>query len=110
MNKEKWIERFKEKAYDFTETEKNSAQGWTCCAVGSRIQLERPNLIPDMERSLVHMGKLLTPRARRLGQKFYDYVQENNVEQAEKTFYKIQNLKTIFRDQNKHYFWWSKFI
>lgn len=110
MNKEEWIERFQKKEYGFTREEINSAFGWTCCAVGSRIQLEKPELIPDMLNHLVNMNTLLTPRARKLGQEFYNYVQEDKIEQAEKTFYKIQNLKTIFREPNKHYYWWSKFI
>lgn len=110
MNKEKWVERFKKREYMFTEEERSFAKGWTCCAVGSRIQLEKPELINDMSDGLVNMNTLLTPRARKLGQEFYNYVKEDKIKQAEKTFYKIQNLKTIFREPNKHYYWWSKFI
>lgn len=110
MNKEKWVERFKKREYMFTNEERSSAKGWTCCAVGSRIQLEKPELIPDMLNHLVNTRELLTPKAFRLGQEFYNYVQEDKIKQVEKTFYKIQNLKTIFREPNKHYYWWSKFI
>lgn len=110
MNKEKWIERFQKKEYLFEEHEIESAKGWTCCAVGSRIQLEKPELIDDMKHHTISMKKLLTPRAFRLGQKFYDYVQDNKVEKAEEIFYKIQSLETIFRELNKHYYWWSKYI
>lgn len=109
MNKDLWIKRFEDKIHKFTDEEVKSAIGWTCCAVGSRIQLERPHLINDIGNKEIKLRKLLTPKALRLGVKFHEYVKDDNLEQAEKTFYKIQNLKTIFIEPNKHYFWWSKY-
>jgi len=110
MNKKRWIERFQQKYYKFTDAEIDSARGWTCCAVGSRIQLEKPELIPIILNHDLMMDKLLTPKALRLGKKFYDAVRDNNVQEAERLFHQIQNLHTIFRDENKHYFWWSKYV
>ena len=109
MDKEKQIKRFQKKEYIFSKEEKQAADGWTCCAIGSRIQLERPDIIKDIGEAKIKMQKLLTPKAFLLGVKFNDKVDSDDVEGAERVFTKIQKLNIIFRDQDKYYFPWHRF-
>jgi hypothetical protein len=105
-----WLERFNNKIEKFSTCENNDARGWSCCAVGSRIQLERPELIENITNKRIMLRKLLTPRAYYLGVKFYDAVTVNNVEKAEKIFNKIQSLDNIYRNPMIPYYPWSKYF
>ena len=106
MTKEEWKESFKLKYKHFTWDERDAAQGWTNCAIGCRLKEEFPDI--DIKKS--SMRKLLTPKAHRLGRKFFDYVDDNNVEKAEKTFNEIQLMDEIVRDENKTYHFWDAYL
>lgn len=106
MDEQDWKDEFKVKYTEFSGDAKEAARGWTCCAVGCRITEEKP----DLDLHNISMNKLLTPRAYRLGQKFYDYVNDNNVGKAEKCFNQIQDLDNIFRVDGKIYYPWDAYI
>jgi len=107
MNKEEWKQSFNLKYKRFTNDEKKDAYGWSGCAIGCRLEEESPE-IHKMKDKI--MNKLLTPKALRLGIKFYDYVRDDNVGKAEKTFNQIQELDNIIRVKCKRYYPWSKYF
>lgn len=106
MDDESWKKSFEVKYQHFSMEARDAAQGWSCCAIGCRLQKERP----ELNIRSINMKKLLTPKAHRLGLKFFDHVRDNNVEKAEKTYNQIQELDNIFRVDGKQYFPWDRFI
>lgn len=106
MTREDWKKSFEVKYRNFSMSEKDAANGWGCCAIGCRLTEDHP----EISTHGMSMQRLLTPRAYRLGQKFYDYVEDNNVEKAENVFNEIQSMKSILREEGKIYFPWDAYI
>ncbi len=106
MTEETWKEAFKVKYKKFSRDAKDAAAGWTCCAIGCKIARENP----DLDIDNISYKKLLTPKAYRLGRKFMDHVDNNNVTKAEKVYNQVQALDNIFRIEGKTYFPWDAYI
>ena len=99
MNKEQWIERFKDKDSEFSFSDWRSSVSWSCCAIGSRLQLEHNNIYKEIEKQNTGMRRLLTDQAYKLGHDFYKAVERNKVEEAEMIFNEIQDMPTILREE-----------
>lgn len=91
-----------EKLGYFPEHCERSAFNWGCCAIGARIQIENPDLadklaLSDGHGSTYEHGYALTAEAEDLGVRFYDAVEDNQIQLAKKIFNEIHSLPRIFK-------------
>ena len=110
MNLEAWrkeLKEAKERGF-FSVSCIKSAKSWGTCAVGSRLQVDNPQLARYFSELFMIEGDVDTPAtfltddARKLGNNFYDAVKTNDVELAEKYFNEIQNLSVVTKkDEEK---------
>lgn len=82
-----WRERVQE---DLDQSHQDLSDNWKLCAIGERIRIEGRDL---------NSIKDLTPEAIKLGYDFSVAMQEKDNQKALEIITKIEQLKTIWRDE-----------
>ena len=97
--KEDWEKRIvKALETGFVKDDKESSANWGCCAVGSRLQIEKPSVAKQFQECYnFTVKRILTPEAFDLGMKFNHAVRRNKVKEADDLFKKIYALPRLLK-------------